>query len=86
MTSSRSFETDFVKNHKNVVKLKKLLENSECDEIAEVIIENANESLGLKIWSSTLSLMKDEEKLLKLVENVSIFSQNSSVCLKFVEV
>jgi hypothetical protein len=71
MAKEKSFKAQFTENSKNEEKLKKLIKKTELEEICETIGNCAGESLGLQMWTSVLSLIDDENKLLKIVEDVN---------------
>jgi len=49
-----------------------LLDSLNSDEISNIIISNTNNSknFGFNFYCSTLSLIKDEDKLFDIIENV----------------
>lgn len=66
-----SFKENFIKYKKDQKKLEEILSKTENEEICETILENAGEDFGLSIWTSAVSLIKDEEKLMELLKDVS---------------
>lgn len=58
--------------------LENIFRKNKSEEISESIVDNADVSLGLKIWSSVLSVLNDEEKLFDIVKDVSVILFSSS--------
>lgn len=72
MTKETTFSSEFAEiSRDEVEKLKSLINKSKNEEICETIVKSAGEDYGLKVWTSVLSLLDDEHKMLKIVEDVS---------------
>jgi hypothetical protein len=71
MAKEKTFEEKFVEFSKDDGKLRKLIKNSDYEEIVSTIEKNVGTPLGLKVWSSLLLLSDDEETLLKIIEEAS---------------
>lgn len=65
-----SFKKVFLKNKSDELKLQKVIDTAELKVITETIWSSANEDLGFNVWSSVLSLMKNEEDLFEIVKEV----------------
>lgn len=68
--ATSSFSKRFIANKSDKEKLRKLIKTSELEEICEMILENANETIGFQVWTSVLSRLEDEEKLFDIVKDV----------------
>lgn len=66
-----SFKSKFIAKKGDKDELRKLIETSDEEEIAQLILEKANEPLGFTVWTSVLSLLSDEEKLFEVIKDVS---------------
>jgi hypothetical protein len=71
MAKDKQFITQFNEISKDKEKLREFFSSEDETLICDAVVSNAGQDLGLKIWSSVLSLLNDEDKMLKIVETVS---------------
>ena len=69
MSETSSFITKFEECGNNE-DLENLFQTSKSEEISESIVDNAD--VSLKIWSSVLSTLNDEEKLFEIIKDASV--------------
>lgn len=65
-----AFAKTFVANKSDKEKLRKLFNTSDSGDVIELILQKATEALGFTVWTSTLSLVTDEEKLFEIIKDV----------------
>lgn len=72
MAKADQFKANFKKYKNNEEKLKSLFSKTAAEEIANSILEAANEEFGFTLWSTVIALstVEDEKELFRIVKEV----------------
>lgn len=71
MMEAKSFKDNFIRNKRDSIKLKIIVENCLVETISEAIVSAADDEFGLCVWSSALSLVQNEEHMFEIIKDVS---------------